>query len=54
MKDIHIKNSWPSLEGRLKHVITSRIDGLKQFQKTNELSDNAKKELEYYENKKLK
>lgn len=39
------QRSWPTLEGRLKHPLKSRVEGLLQFQLTMPLSVSAQKEL---------
>ena len=39
------KRPWPTLEGRLSNLLISRIEGLKQFQNTMQLSKSALKEL---------
>jgi len=39
------KRPWPTLEGRLSHPLTSRAEGLRQFQITMPLSASAQKEL---------
>jgi hypothetical protein len=39
------KRPWPTLEGRLNHPLTSRAEGLRQFQITMPLSASAQKEL---------
>jgi hypothetical protein len=39
------KRPWPTLEGRLRHPLTSRAEGLRQFQITMPLSASAQKEL---------
>ncbi len=39
------KRPWPTLEGRLSHPLTSRAEGLRQFQVTMPLSASAQREL---------